>query len=112
MMQPVKLNAMIDENHRLVIDVPKDVPPGPVEVIIRPVANGEPQTPSTEPRELTREEARAKLRAAGLLVENEYFPELEGFEELSEAEEERLAKLFAGNRPLSELIDEDREERF
>jgi hypothetical protein len=89
------------------VDVP--LPPGPVEVVIRPVAeNGENEA---LPQPVTREWIRAKLIAAGLVDPNAD-DDLEDAEELSEEEELRLGMLLKGDRPVEDYISEDREERF
>jgi hypothetical protein len=107
-MRTITITATVDENHRLVVDLP-DIPPGPVEITIKPVENG---TPIEDLEPGTREWARAKLKAAGLLAEDEDFPELEGFEELSDDEEERLAQIASGGPSILDLVNQDREERF
>jgi hypothetical protein len=110
MVQTIRLLAMVDENHRLVIDLPDDIPTGPVELVITAVKtqNGEPVPAETQ--ELTREEAWRKLIAAGLVSpEEDYTPDAL---EVTEEELERLARSFATERPISELIDEDREDRI
>lgn len=96
-MPTITLTAVVDENGHLELDVP--LPPGPVEVVVRPV----------EQQELSREEVRAKLKAAGLLEDYEPSPDAM---EVSDEERDRLAKVFSGDRPISELIDEDREDRW
>jgi hypothetical protein len=103
-MRAVTLRATVDESRRLTVDLPADIPAGPVEVTIRPLAT---PTPAAGP--LTREVVREKLRAAGLLAEGNYAPP--DAVPLSPEERERLGRLFAGPRPITELIDEDRGER-
>jgi hypothetical protein len=107
-MHTITLTATVDENHRLIVDLP-DIPPGPVEITITPVENG---TALEDLEPGSREWARAKLKAAGLLAPDEDFPELEGFEELSDEEEERLAGLASGGPSILDLVNQDREERF
>ena len=106
-MKPITLTATIDENHRLIIDVPEDVPVGDVEVTIRPK---ETTKVETKPATITFEEARAKLLAAGVLSQANFAPP--DAVELSEMDEEILANQAAGIRTMAEYIDEDREERF
>ena len=60
-MDTITLTAVVGEDRRLVIDLPPDAPTGPIEVTIRAA------TPQPE-KQLTREEARARLRAAGVFV--------------------------------------------
>jgi hypothetical protein len=110
MMLTIRLMATVDENHRLVIDLPEEIPAGPVELVITAVKaqNGEP--PQAETKELTREEALRKLISAGLVSPDE--DDAPDALEVSEEELERLARSFATERPISELIDEDREDRI
>jgi len=58
-MPTITLTAVVDENGHLSVDVP--LPPGPVEVVVR----------SVEQQDMSREEVRAKLKAAGLLDEDD-----------------------------------------
>lgn len=104
-MNAIIVTAMVDEKRRVMIDLPDEVEPGLVEleVIVRRVEDEKPPEP------LTREWILARLRAAGLLVENEVFSEAK---ELSEAEELELAQQLAASRPVEDYINEDREERF
>lgn len=103
-MQPYVTTVIVDEKRRIMIDLPDDMPTGPIEIIARPLAE-------TRPEPLTREWMRAKLIAAGLVDPNaRYAPE--DAEELSEEEEEELGRLLAGPRPVEDYINEDREERF
>ncbi len=105
-MQPIKITAMVDAKRRIMIDLPDEVPLGPVEITVRPVTNGEQEEPQ---QPITREWVQAKLKAAGLLAEDEHFPDAE---ELTEEEEEELARQVAGGRPAEDYVNEDREERF
>lgn len=104
-MNSITITAMVDEKRRVMIDLPDEVEPGLVEleVIVRRVEDEKPPEP------LTREWVEARLRAAGLLVEHEVFDDAL---EVDEAELRRLGEVFASDRPMSELIDENREERF
>src|SRR5262245_6175645 len=107
-MEPIILTTIVDEKRRVMIDLPDDVPLGEIqlEVTVRPVAGAESEQP---PQPITREWVRAKLKAAGLLAEDEEFPEAE---EMTEEEEERLGRMAASDRPVEDYVDEDREERF
>jgi hypothetical protein len=96
-MQSITLTAMVDENGHLEVDVP--LPPGPVELVIRPV----------EGQTITREEAIARLKDAGLLDNETPSPDAL---DVSDEELERLSKVFASERPISDVIDEDREDRW
>jgi len=103
-MQSITLTAVVDENGHLEVVVP--LPPGPVEVVIRPVAENGADETTPEPQ--SREWIEAKLREGGLLAEEE-FPD--AFE-LSLEEEVRLGTLLKGPRPVEDYINEDREERW
>ncbi len=105
-MQPYVTTITLDENREVTIQLPLDMPTGEVRITVEPVVASEPEAP---PEPLTREWVQAKLKAAGMLEED--IPEPDAFE-VSESEIRRVGKLFADARPLSELIDEDREERF
>ena len=100
-MKTVTLRATVDEERQLKVDVPAEIPAGPVELVIRSLADA-----PSEGTELTRETARAKLAARGLLAAGLYAPP--DAVPLSAEERERIARLFTGNEPLSALIDEDR----
>jgi len=100
-MSSVTLSAVVGPDHKLVIDVPGEIPPGPVSVVIQPVAQSQGPT-----RELTREEARARLLAAGKLVTEFNTPA--DARPLTRKERHELGRLPPGARPSEELIDEDR----
>lgn len=99
-MNPVVIEAVVGKDRKLVIDVPEEVPLGPVRVVIQP----EKDQPGTAP--LTREEARRRLLAAGFLVTDLGIPD--DARPLTEKERERWGRLPPGARPSDELIDEDR----
>ena len=104
----ITVTAIVDEKRRIMIDLPDDIPVGPVELTIHPLATDE--TPRSGD-DLTREEARARLIAAGLLTPGiKYAPD--DAVELTPEEEEELGRVLAGHRPMSDLIDEDRAERI
>jgi hypothetical protein len=96
-MVDVRLTAVVGDDRKLVIDLPDDIPPGEVEVVVRP-----------RPKELTREEARRLLAEAGLLSTWQKAPE--GYVPLTPEELLELGTLPPGSRSSEELIDEDRGE--
>ena len=100
-MKTVTLRATVDEERQLRVDVPAEIPIGPVELVIRSLADAPPKG-----TELTRETARAKLAARGLLAAGQYAPP--DAAPLSTEERELIGRLFAGAGPLATLIDEDR----
>jgi hypothetical protein len=104
-MQPITIEAELDENHQVTLSLP-ELPQGRVRVTVEPLEDIDNLVPGS------REWVRAKLRAAGLLAENIFSAEEAIAEELSEEEEEALARKFSGGRSIQDLIDEDREERF
>lgn len=103
MTQPVRLHGIVTEDGRLTVDLPSEIPAGPVEVVIRPV-----ERLPAEPRPcpLTPQAARAKLAAAGVLSTTPYAPN--GAVPLTIEEREALGQVFAHPRTFSMLIDEDR----
>src|SRR5574341_1779863 len=100
-MDDIALTADVGEDRKLVIDLPEDVPVGPVQLVIRPLdLHTSPETGAT------REVIRAKLRAAGLL--NTAHHSAPKTAPLTPDERRRLGTLPEGARPTSRLIDEDR----
>jgi hypothetical protein len=99
----IRIQTTIGEDRRLVIELPPDTPTGPAELVIHPAA---PVLPEQKP--MTREEARAKLLAAGKLATWIHAPE--GTVALTPEELLRIGTLPPGSRPSEELIDEDRGE--
>ncbi len=100
-MTSITLTTTITEDRHLEIDLPPDVPLGPIQLVITPL----PVQP-TEKTNPTRDEIRARLKAAGLLGEAQYAPV--DAVPLSDEERDELGRLFAGPQLISDLIDEDR----
>jgi hypothetical protein len=98
LMDAIIINTTLGEDRRLVIDLPPDMPTGPLEITIR--------TAEADKLSLSREEARARLLATGKLSTWTHAPA--GTIPLSPEEILELGKLPAGARSLDELIDEDR----
>jgi hypothetical protein len=97
-MVAVKLNVVIGEDRRLVIDLPDDVPVGPAEITIQPeIASDE-----------SDDALRARLIAAGLLVNPDEMDIPDDIEFASDEELEALGKLPPGAPSIQQLIDEDR----
>lgn len=109
-MNAIVLNVVIDENHRLIVDVPDDFPVGPAQVAIMPVVEAKSPEAPLEFENLTREEIRARFLKAGILNTTQYAPD--DAAELSDKERDGIGRLFAGPRPVEDDINEDREERF
>jgi hypothetical protein len=103
-MVAIKLNAVVDEDHKLVVNVPEDIPTGPVELVIRSTI----QLSSDTEIQSVHEAARAKLLAAGALVTEFEIPD--GARRLSIEERKQLGTLPSGARSLLDLINEDRGE--
>jgi hypothetical protein len=104
-MSTVTLNVVVGEDRRLTLELPEEIPAGPIEVTIRPVET-EPVVTSSEP--LTLERARALFAAAGMLSTAFHAPP--GTVELTPEERERLGRYYVGPVEMSVLIDEDRGE--
>ncbi len=83
-MQPIILKAVVDEKRRIMIDLPDDVPTG---------------------------EIQFKLFIFPETQDDISFPD-DTVGEIDDDELQRFSQLFAVGRPLSEYVDEDREERF
>lgn len=100
----VRLSARVGRDRRLILDLPAEIPVGPVEVTIRSQVGSDigPSSPANEARDA----ARAKLAAAGFLETSRV--SAPGARELTEEERLRLGTLRAGARPSEELIAEDR----
>jgi hypothetical protein len=105
-MQSYVTIVIADEKRRIMIDLPDDMPTGLIERTARGLVNLD-----TRSEPLTREWVQARLIAAGLAdINTRYAPE--DAEELSEEEEEELARRMSGGRSVEDLVNEDREERF
>lgn len=94
---PITLHGRIDDQHRLIVELPDDLPKGEVEVVIRPLSG-----------ELTLEEIDARLRAAGVLADPDDIEIPEDAVPLTVEERERIGRLFVTDRPVEVDIDEDR----
>ena len=104
----ITVTAIVDEKRRIMIDLPDDIPVGPVQLTIQPLTTDETARSGDG---LTREEARARLIAAGLLTPGiKYAPD--DAVELTPEEEEELGRVLAGHRPVEDDINADREERY
>lgn len=101
-MNAIRIEAEVGHDHRLIDELPPEVPVGRVTLVIQPATA--PVYPIGQG--LSREEARRRLLAAGKLLVGQVAPE--GAVHSSELEHRRLVELF-GQGPSSEaLIDEDR----
>ncbi len=95
-MDAVILQAIVDKDHRLIVDLPPDMPIGPVTVTIQPTGQS-----------LSVEEARRRLAAAGYLSTSLYVSD--DAEQISDEEMERLGRLFADkDQSFADLVDKDR----
>lgn len=94
---PVTIQAEVGENRTLTIKLPRDMPIGPVEVVIRPLAAG----PAEE-----REQIKAALRAVGALSEETYA--LPDTEAMTDEELEVLSRSLAGKPSVDDMLNEDR----
>ncbi len=101
-MDTIIIEAEVGPDHRLIQPLPPEVPVGRIKLVIQPI--NEVPAPTSHP--LTREEARAKLLAAGKLVADLHPPE--GTVALAAEELLQIGQLPPNARPSEELIDEDR----
>lgn len=102
-MVTIQLSATVDKNGQLTAQVPDNIPPGPINIIIQ-----SPETSTSTKTASARETARAKLAAAGLLSTAHRLPANTRIP--SDAEVEAAGKLPADARPSEDLINEDRNE--
>ena len=104
-MNTIRLSGLVNENHELIVTLPDDVPVGPVELVLQPVANApEPvKEPTTE-----REQVLAQLRAAGLLVKPEDMHIPPNLEYVSDEELLEIGILPEDAPRSDQLIDEGR----
>jgi hypothetical protein len=102
-MSTITLNVVVGEDRHLAIDLPEEIPAGPIEVTIRSVV-AQANDASGEP--LTLERARALLAAAGMLSTAFHAPP--GTVELTPEERHKLGQYYVGPEEMSVLIDEDR----
>ncbi len=96
-MDVIRIPVVVGEDRHLVIDLPAEVPVGPAELVIRPLAQ-----PAEMPQNPERERIRARLLAAGLLVTDIRAPE--GTVPLTPEERQELSKLFSDTRSSLDLI--------
>ncbi len=92
---PVSVSIVIGEDRKLIVELPADVPTGPAQIDMV-VRSGE----------LTLEEARERMRAAGRLSTGWNIPE--GSSRLSDEELWALVELAPGSPPSEQLVREDR----
>lgn len=106
-MNAIRLSAVVNENHELIVTLPDDIPVGPVELLLQPIAiPDEAQEPTTE-----RERVLAQLRAAGLLVKPEDLGISPSVKPLPLEQRLKIGQMPVGARPVEDLVDEDRGER-
>ena len=103
-MVAVRLSAMVTEDHELIVQVPQEIPVGPVELLIQT-----PQPSSSLIENPAREAARIKLAAAGLLSNIHRLPA--GTHIPTDDEVRKAGILPPVARPSEDLINEDRNER-
>jgi len=106
---PIIIETVLDENRKLIVDLPPDIPTGQVEVqlIVRPIST----TAEGEENPVWRaeyERLKAKLAAAGALSTIWKAPE--GAVELTEEERVRIGTMPPGTPSSEQLIREDRGE--
>ncbi|MAS36667.1 MAG: hypothetical protein CL610_21865 [Anaerolineaceae bacterium] len=92
----------VDEKRRVVIDLPEDIPTGPLELEVMVHLPAE--------SVLTRDTVRDRLSSAGLIDPSGPYVPAEA-QELSAEERLRIGRALAGDKTVQQLIDEEREER-
>lgn len=106
---PIIIETVLDENRKLIVDLPPDTPTGQVEVqlIVRQLNQSDEDAALTEWR-TEYERIRAKLAAAGALSTIWKAPE--GAVELSDEELWELGNMPPGAPTSEQLVREDRGE--
>jgi hypothetical protein len=107
-MSLIKLSVWVGEDKKLTIDLPAEIPVGPVDVVVIPYETIPPTYASKYPDDWVekREQFRQKLLEAGRLsTAHTASPDTVP---LSPGELLRIGTLPPGARPTDELIDEDR----
>ncbi len=107
-MTTIRLSAVVNEKHELIVTLPDDVPVGPVELLLQPIPTS--TETLTEPT-TERERIHARLKAAGLLVNPQDFGISPSVKALPLDDRLRIGKMPPGARPVEDLIDEDRGDR-
>ncbi len=108
MMNAIRLLAVVNEKHELIVTLPDDVPVGPVELLLQPVKS---PTKTSTKTTTERERIQAQLMAAGLLVKPEDLGIPANITPLSLEERLKIGQMPAGARPVEDLVDEERGER-
>jgi hypothetical protein len=104
-MVAIRLDAVVGEDRRLVIELPAEIPSGDVELWVRSKARVATVLATT----LTRQEAEQRLRAAGLLAEAMGSPVVKPA--LSQEELWEIGKPLKPTMPAHEQIIQERNER-
>ena len=106
---PIIIETVIDEDHKLILDLPPDTPTGQVEIqlIVRQIASGAKEEENPVWR-AEYERLKAKLAAAGALSTIWQAPE--DAVELTEEELWELGEMPAGAPTSEQLVREDRGE--
>lgn len=107
-MVAVRVSAVVGEDRRLVIELPEEIPVGPVELIIQ-ASESVSESGEKLPLNPLREAIRAKMLAAGILGTAHMPPS--DIVAPTEAEAMAAGELAPGARPSHELIAEDRAAR-
>jgi hypothetical protein len=103
-MSSVTITATVSDDRHLTIALPDDIPPGPVSVTVTSLV-GTVEAPH-QAGELTREQARAAMAAAGILSTVRYAPP--DARPLSDAEREEYGRPEPGSPSILQLVDEGR----
>lgn len=101
----ITITAVVDEKRRIIIDLPDDIPLGKINLMIQAKMLDD----MLDTDDVSHKEIQAKLIAAGLVSPSGPSPDAI---DVSDEELERLGYVFANARPLSKLIDKEREDRI
>ena len=107
-MDSITIRVEVGEDHRITIDLPLEVPVGPLDIVIQSPDHSRDVQSGSSVNNPAREAARAKMLAAGRLATDFDIPA--NLQPASGEELERIGRLMGQGRSTTELIDEDRGE--
>lgn len=102
-MTAIRLSAVVNEKHELIVTLPDDVPVGPVELLLQPILSSETAN--------ERETILAQLKSSGILVKPEDMHIPSDLEYVSDEELLEIGILPEDAPRTDQLIAEDRGSR-
>lgn len=103
-MNAIRLSGVVNEKHELIVTLPDDIPVGPVELLLQPIA-------ILDEAANERETILAQLKASGILVKPEDMHIPPDLEYVSDEELLEIGTLPEGAPRTDQLVAEDRGSR-